>query len=64
MTVYTHEFLMYIEIREETDIKSWVYNMPPQDEKDGHEVLGTKPVWQLVRRTDHFICQTGATTVF
>ena len=64
ITILNHELLKYIQIRVEIDIRPWVYNMPPQDEKDGHEMMGSTPVLQPIQQTDHFICQTGSKTMF
>ena len=61
ITILNHNLLKYIQIRLEIDLRSWVYLMPPMDEKDGHEMMGSLAVWQLIKQTDHFICQTGAT---
>ena len=54
-----HQLLQHIQARVETDLRVWRYLLPPGEEKDGHEILGTQPVWQPTIPTDHFICQIG-----
>ena len=63
-TIRIHNLVKHIEERVEMDLRVWRYLLPPKDEKDGHEIMGSQPVWQLVLRTDHFICQTGAAELF
>ena len=54
-----HQLLQHIEARVETDLRVWRYLLPPGEEKDGHEILGSHPVWQPMIPTQHFICQIG-----
>ena len=54
-----HELVIHIEERVEKDLRVWRYLLPPKDEKDGHEIMGSLPVWQPVKQTDHLICQKG-----
>ena len=54
-----HGLVVHIEERIELDLRVWKYLLPPKDEKDGHEIMGSLPVWQLVKQTDHFICNKG-----
>ena len=56
-----HRLIQFIQTRVETDLRVWRYLLPPELEKEGHEIQGTLPVWQPVRQTEHFICesQTG-----
>ena len=57
-----HALVQHIQVRVEMDLRVWRYLLPPRDEKDGHEIMGSLPVWQPVKQTDHFICQTGIST--
>ena len=59
-----HHLVQYMLVRVELDMRVWKYLLPPEDEKDGHEIMGILPVWQPVLQTDHFICQTGSKTMF
>ena len=54
-----HFLIQHIQSRVEKDLRLWRYLLPTKDEKDGHEIMGSLPVWQPIRQTDHFICQTG-----
>ena len=54
-----HGLIQHIEERVEKDLRVWRYLLPPREEKEGHEILGTTPYWQPVTTTDHFICDTG-----
>jgi hypothetical protein len=57
-----HALVQHIQVRVEMDMRVWRYLLPPKDEIDGHEIMGSLPVWQPVEQTDHFICQTGIST--
>ena len=59
-TMRIHGLVQYIQARVEMDLRVWKYLLPPGDEKDGHEIMGSMPVWQLIQQTDHYICQTGS----
>ena len=54
-----HALVQHIQVCVEMDLRVWRYLLPPKDEKDGHEIMGSMTVWQPVEQTDHFICQTG-----
>ena len=54
-----HRFIQHIQERVEMDLRVWRYLLPPRDELDGHEIMGSLPVWQPIEQTDHFICQKG-----
>jgi hypothetical protein len=58
-SIRIHRLIQHIQGRVETDLRVWRYLLPPGEEKDGHEIQGTLPVWQPVVKTDHLICQTG-----
>lgn len=47
----------------ETDMRVWRYLFPPQLEEDGHEVMGSLPIWQPTEVTQHFLCDTGLQTI-
>ena len=57
-----HALVKHIQVRVEMDLRVWRYLLPPNEEKDGHEIMGSLPVWQPVKQTDHFICQKGIAT--
>ena len=54
-----HFLIQHIQSQVEKDMRVWRYLLPPKEEKEGHEIMGSLPVWQPVRQTDHFICQKG-----
>ena len=51
--------MQHIEERVELDLRVWRYLLPPSLETPGHEIMGSQPVWQPIKPTDHFICETG-----
>ena len=54
-----HRLIQHIEERVEKDLRVWRYLLPPREEKEGHEILGSTPLWQPVTTMKHFICDTG-----
>ena len=54
-----HKLVQHIQINIETNLRVWKYLLPPTEEKEGHEIMGSMPVWQPVQKTDHFICESG-----
>ena len=57
-----HALVQHIQSNIETNLRVWKYLLPPAEEKDGHEIMGSMPVWQPVKKTSHFICQSGTNT--
>ena len=57
-----HKLMRHIEERVELDLRVWRYLLPPSLETPGHEIMGSQPVWQPVKTTNHFICETGNKT--
>ena len=51
--------MKHIEERVELDLRVWRYLLPPSLETPGHEIMGSQQVWQPIKPTDHFICDTG-----
>lgn len=58
----THNLIQHIQARVELDLRVWRYLLPPNDELQGHEIMGSFPVWQPIEPTDHFLCQIGIAT--
>ena len=54
-----HGLVQHIQSSIETNLRVWKYLLPPSEEKDGHEIMGSIPIWQPIQSTDHFICQSG-----
>lgn len=54
-----HGLIIHICVGVEGKLRVWRYLLPPEHEKDGHEIQGPRPVWQPVKQTDHLICATG-----
>ena len=58
-TIRIHVFIQYVQGKMETNFRFWRYLLRPGEEQEGHEIMGSLPVLELVVHTDHFICQTG-----
>ena len=54
-----HRLVQHIQKNIETNLRVWRYLLPPSEEKEGHEIMGSIPVWQPVLKTDHLICLSG-----
>ena len=59
-----HSMIKYIQEWVEEDMRVWGYLLPSKNEEDGHDIQGILPVWQPVKKTDHFICEEGKTVSF
>ena len=43
-----HFLIQHIQSRVEKDMRAWRYLLPPKDEMDGHEIMGSLQVWQRI----------------
>ena len=56
--------MKHIEERVELDLRVWRYLLPPSLETPGHEIMGSQPVWQPIKPTDHFIYRVRQSIIF
>jgi hypothetical protein len=62
-SIRNHRLLQHLQARVETDLRVWRYLLPPLQEEEGHEVMGSLPVWCRTETTGHFLCDTGLLTI-
>ena len=58
-TIRIHKLVQYLEVSVEVNLRVWRYLLPPLEEEDGHDVMGSLPVWYRVLATPHFLCDQG-----